>query len=383
MKKKKDLINQFYRPELDALRFFAFLSVFFFHWMDYVPVDPVKEPFLHTICTIGAFGVPLFFLLSSFLITELLLRELQKTNKIQILSFYKRRILRIWPLYFLVLLILFILGKFLPDISTNHPTAWLAFVFFAGNWYIFKHGWIAGPIDPLWSIAVEEQFYLAIPLLIRWGGKRVLLALSILLLLISVGVNIYYARLTYQGESGQWLNSWFQFQFFAAGALLTLTLNGKIPDCSLALRILLFAAGLIIWYWAVALTGVKSYDGHPTISGALIGWTMVLTGTVLFCLAFLGLKANLVPTWLVYLGRISFGLYMFHSTVFHFVFQVFKSSWQNKLSSFHLSAPTLSIIGTLLVLTITIALAAISYRFFERPFLRLKEKLAIIPSRPE
>ena len=63
----------YYRPELDALRFFAFLCVFSFHRMDYVPTDPVLHPWLYRIGNVGPFGVPVFFLLSAFLITELLL----------------------------------------------------------------------------------------------------------------------------------------------------------------------------------------------------------------------------------------------------------------------------------------------------------------------
>jgi peptidoglycan/LPS O-acetylase OafA/YrhL len=92
--------NAYYRPELDALRFFAFMCVFSFHRMDYVPTDPVHDPWLFRIGNVGPFGVPVFFLLSAFLITELLLRERERTGRIHIKAFYIRRILRIWPLYF-------------------------------------------------------------------------------------------------------------------------------------------------------------------------------------------------------------------------------------------------------------------------------------------
>jgi peptidoglycan/LPS O-acetylase OafA/YrhL len=67
--------KRYYRAELDALRFFAFLAVFAFHRMDYVPTDPVRDRWVYRVGTVGAFGVPVFFLLSAFLITELLLRE--------------------------------------------------------------------------------------------------------------------------------------------------------------------------------------------------------------------------------------------------------------------------------------------------------------------
>src|SRR4051812_38011880 len=177
--------KRFYRPELDALRFFAFLCVFAFHWMDYVPVDPKTQPTLVAVLTAGAFGVPVFFLLSSFLIVELLLREREQTGDIHIKSFYVRRILRIWPLYFAVFYGLIALGYFLPNVATKDYRAWIAFTFFAGNWFIMRHGWIAGPIDPLWSIAVEEQFYIAVPLLLKIGGRKLLAGISIVLVIVS------------------------------------------------------------------------------------------------------------------------------------------------------------------------------------------------------
>ena len=81
--------KRYYRPELDVLRFFAFLCVFCFHWMDYVAVDAKAQRFQYAIGTAGAFGVPVFSVLSSFLIVELLLRERQqKTGDVHIKSFY-------------------------------------------------------------------------------------------------------------------------------------------------------------------------------------------------------------------------------------------------------------------------------------------------------
>lgn len=375
--------TRFYRPELDALRFFAFICVFFFHFMDYVPVDKNSQPIFHTFCTTGAFGVPIFFLLSSFLIVELLLRELDKTKTINIKSFYTRRILRIWPLYFAVFFGLLILGQFIPNIATNSVPAWLAFIFFYGNWYIFQFGWIGGPIDPLWSIAVEEQFYLAIPLVTKLGGRKLLTKVSVVLIIISYGLCVYYAKLEYSGESGQWLNSFFQFQFFAAGALLAIFLKGKIPNWNILTRSILFTAAISCWFFAVYGLGVKSYDGHPTVFGAIVGWLLVLIGAILFFITTLGVSQKFVPKGLVYLGRISFGLYMFHSLIFHLIFHNLRSYWEKPLILFQFSSTTIAIVGTVLVFAITVGLASVSYRYFERPFLKIKERFAIINSRPE
>jgi len=375
--------QRFYRPELDALRFFAFLCTFAFHWMDYVPFDTRIHRTLFDVLTAGAFGVPIFFLLSSFLIVELLLREREQTGDIHIKSFYVRRILRIWPLYFAVFYGLVVLGHWLSDISPHQPMAWLAFTFFAGNWYILRHGWIAGAVDPLWSIAVEEQFYIAIPLLTRFGGRKLLAALSVVLVAVSFIVSIHYAHKVYSGESGQWVNSWFQFQFFAAGALLAILLRGRVPRWTLWIRALAFLVAAALWIIPVMAFDVKSYDGHPTVAGALIGWSMVLAGSVLFFLAAFGISERYIPRWLVYLGRISFGLYMFHSFLFHAVFNLRPQWLSSATSSLHLPPIAAPVVGTALVLALSIACAMASYRFFERPFLQLKERFTFVRSRPE
>ncbi len=140
--------------------------------MDYVPTDPARNRWLFLVGNVGPFGVPVFFLLSAFLITELLLRERDATGRIHVGAFYIRRILRIWPLYFAAFFGLALLNHFVPGVGTSEPLACLAFTFFAGNWYILHHGWIAGSVDPLWSISVEEQFYIAIPLLAARAGRR-------------------------------------------------------------------------------------------------------------------------------------------------------------------------------------------------------------------
>ncbi len=119
----KEKESSYYRPELDALRFFAFLCVFSFHRMDYVPTDPVRNHWLYLIGNVGPFGVPVFFLLSAFLITELLLREREKPGRIHIRAFYVRRMLRIWPLYFVAFFGLALLNHFVAGVGTGDPLA--------------------------------------------------------------------------------------------------------------------------------------------------------------------------------------------------------------------------------------------------------------------
>ncbi|MGI8771129.1 MAG: acyltransferase family protein [Acidobacteriaceae bacterium] len=376
----------FYRPELDALRFFAFFCVFFFHRMDYLPLSASQHPLLWSVYMSGCFGVPVFFLLSSFLIVELLLREREQTGDIHIRAFYVRRILRIWPLYFVAFYGISLLGHFIPNVGPK-PGAWLAFTFFVGNWFILRHGWMAGAIDPLWSIAVEEQFYICVPTLAKWGGRRVLAIASVLLLAVAYIAVYYFARNHIGGEVAEWCNSWFQFQFFAAGALLAIVLHGRTPRWPVTLRLPVFLLAGGCWVFTVYALRVKSYylpgEVLPGIGASLAGWGLVLAGAVLFLLATLGLPAEYVPRPLIYLGRISYGLYIFHSLLFYLLLDQGRPSLLRAMSAVGLSHSHLPVLGTVLVLAVTIALAALSYRYFEMPFLRLKQRFTYVRSRPD
>jgi peptidoglycan/LPS O-acetylase OafA/YrhL len=146
--------RRFYLPELDSLRFFAFFSVFCHHLARELGIFAI-------IPYIGIFGVDLFFTLSAYLITELLIREKEQFGILDVQAFYVRRILRIWPLYFAFLSVSFIFLTIYPIIQT--PPAYLAFfAIFLGNFAL--GGWSNPPanslaINTLWSVSVEEQFY--------------------------------------------------------------------------------------------------------------------------------------------------------------------------------------------------------------------------------
>ena len=149
--------DRFYRPELDVLRFFAFLSVFLYHGLPGLVntrhSGVVAQAALYETIIKGAgrFGVCLFFLLSAYLITELLCRERANTGTIHVGSFYSRRILRIWPLYFAFLFAGVLLGLAIQDYRIE-PHRIEAFLLLSGNWYVARIGCSANPIAPLWSI---------------------------------------------------------------------------------------------------------------------------------------------------------------------------------------------------------------------------------------
>ncbi len=254
---------------------------------------------------------------------------------------------------------------------------------FTGNWYILRHGWIAGSVDPLWSISVEEQFYIAIPLLAAFAGRRAVVIASWILLAVAYVTVVLYALDPTPGDKGEWTNSFVQFQFFSAGTLLAILLKGRLVRLSIPLRLAGFALAFVGWFTALIRFDVKSWEPHPTPTGALAGWLLVLVGTVLFFLCSLGTPTRFVPTWLSYLGRISYGLYLFHSLMF---FLVFKKAIPQLVASFpgvHVPDIVRDGAGTIAVMALSICIAHLSYQYFERPFLRLKQKFTFVAARED
>lgn len=374
-------LERYYFPELDVLRFLAFLSVFIVHRLDHRPIKPDQHFWLYNISLLGNFGVPVFFLLSAFLITELLMREHDRFGTIDIRSFYMRRILRIWPLYFAVFYGLVLLMHVIPHVGPPDPRSWAAFTLFAGNWYICVHGWIpAFPVNPLWSISVEEQFYIAIPLIALYGRRIGLQVIALTLLAVSYAMVTWYAWAGWHGFSSQWTNSFVQFQFFSAGTLLSLALNGRIPQWSPATRALAIATGIVCLFVASVYFGVQADTPSSTVLGAPLGWGLVLAGTLLFFLSLLGAPTRFLPRPIVYLGRISYGLYLFHELVYTLVFHTWKAQLHRLSTLLHLPAWDGGL-GTTIAFCTTVLMAHLSYQFYERPFLRLKRRFTYVPSR--
>jgi peptidoglycan/LPS O-acetylase OafA/YrhL len=351
--------------------------------MDYVGTDALRDAWAFRIGTVGAFGVPVFFLLSAFLITDLLLRERERIGRIHIRSFYMRRILRIWPLYFAAFFGLALLNHFLPGVNSNDPLCWVAFTFFGGNWYILHHGWIAGSVDPLWSISVEEQFYIVIPILAAFGGAKAVVRASWALLAVAYLTVFLNALHPTAGDNGQWTNSFFQFQFFCAGTLIAVLLRGRQIRLAIPARLLGFALAFVCWFTAMIRFHVQSWNPQPTLTGAFIGWLLVLAGTVLVFLCTLGTPSNLVPRWLAYFGRVSYGLYIVHSLVFFLLFEKAGPFCGRLFPAMRLSSQWQHLLGTILALACSIGLAHLSFRYFERPFLRLKERFTFVTGRQE
>jgi peptidoglycan/LPS O-acetylase OafA/YrhL len=372
--------GRFYRPELDVVRFLAFFLVFLNHS---IPRSLDSRTFAlpklvaNSLITFGAatsFGLSLFFTLSAFLICELLLRERDATGSVLVKSFYVRRILRIWPLYFSGIIIgLLISWHFIGGSGAFAWAAWSALMM--GNWYVGSHSFGGGPMGVLWSISVEEQFYLFAPWIMKYLNRLWLYGVCITLIVLS-NLQLFYLGRIRVYDFTVWINSLVQFQNFAAGIILCIILHRRKTNTTILSRLALIVGGGCCWYYACNGFGIH-YQGdlNPGSWSLIGGYGLGTLGCCFVLLAFLGLSPRLLPSWAIYLGRISYGLYVFHDLAIWAAGLIFNSHHTTIGSAVFLQKGA-SAFG------LTVLMGAVSYRYFETPFLRLKKRYEIIASRP-
>jgi peptidoglycan/LPS O-acetylase OafA/YrhL len=370
--------GRMYLPQLDALRFFAFLSVFFYHGL---PSNDVGSHtgyarlialFESTARRSGGYGVGVFFLLSAFLITELLKREKQNSGWIDLKKFYLRRTLRIWPLYFLAIM----LGLLAQGLSpTYHLSARdiLTYIFFVKNWDVALHGFNWNPIYVLWTISVEEQFYLVWPLLQRWFNRRAMTRFCLASIVILPAIAFWPPHSAVR-------ESLFYFTFFPLGGILSFALKRREPvNSGRCMALLAFGAGM--WFTGTLLQ-YPGGDREGPLGWRVMGLAVTVAGSVLIFLAFLRSNPKWWPGPVTYLGKISYGLYVFQIMAILPATQLTERMGllAGATHSFKELAFGLGV-RLPLALGIAIAMAAISYRYFETPFLNLKERFEVIRSR--
>jgi peptidoglycan/LPS O-acetylase OafA/YrhL len=363
--------RRFYQPELDGLRFYAFLGVFVCHTL---PFDGALYRRFHlplpwlwgAVAKSGASGVDLFFALSAFLITSLLLREREETGEISLRRFYLRRVLRIWPVYFLLISV----GVVLAHTVSGQALPWIyvaGYLLFAGNWMHAMFGRPESVCSPLWTVSIEEQFYLIWPLLMQRLRRRGMIVSAIVTCVLANASRIGYLL---AGAKGGFLyyGSNSRCDSLALGILLALFAD-RLPRLSTRVRWLLLAMGLS--GWLVAAAWLNEQPG-PVDMRSVLGRLVVSLSAAAILYSCLYSRSGLVRgSWVVELGKISYGLYVWHLTAILLVTKLFRPAWGWQL---------LAVKGVGFVATVILALA--SYRWIESPFLRLKDKFATVLSRP-
>jgi peptidoglycan/LPS O-acetylase OafA/YrhL len=371
-----------YRPELDALRLLAFLLVFFHHSVLEILTFNTNGHFHDSVgedvwkILIGIFsacgmGLCLFFCLSAYLITELLLREGKRFKTISVRDFYIRRTLRIWPLYVFGLLLGICWG--LTDHASSQWPRLTWYLLFAGNIYCARFGWSGNPMTPLWSISIEEQFYLIWPWVMHFVSRRGIF-LCALFFIVLANITLYILGQRHaSADTTVWANTFVQFQMFAVGILLALAPTRTVRGGAAA-GILLVAIGPVLWFVACYVFHAKKSAGGLSESGSslVIGYALMAIGCAAILQGFCNLGPAYMPRWAVSLGKISYGLYVYHLSALRLSRTI--------LQFLHFRRPLELSVPCGLMLTILIA--KLSYSGLESPFLRLKRRFEIIHTRP-
>ena len=393
--------RRFYAPELDVLRFAAFMLVFGRHVataMGFVKKGIDSHAATATLAIANVphqngrfgwlqpqevaqsldFGVCLFFFLSAFLITRLLLIEREATGTVEVKSFYARRCLRIWPLYFFFLGLVVLLSQMFPVLHVSLPRL-LTAVFFVSNWAAVLHGWAGTAIQPLWSVSVEEQFYLVWPVFARYG-RRAIITLSCGMVGASLLTLSYFGHRPGSEVTMTWPNTLVQGLFLAGGALTACLAFPERNAWSSQIRIVLLVLGASCWLIASAVCHIARTQSPGALS-LVGGYALVLAGTMLIFNGVAGWRSESIPGWLRHLGKISYGLYVFHVACLLLMDQAVKAlgaSWPAAAISPYIS----EFFSAVLALLLTILCAMLTYHWLERPFLQLKERFTTVRSRP-
>jgi peptidoglycan/LPS O-acetylase OafA/YrhL len=305
----------------------------------------------------GAYGVDIFFVLSAYLITGLLSHEKSFTGSVHVGKFYMRRICRIWPLYFLVLAISLLVTVFDSQQNLTWRQAAI-FALFSGNWiFVFNPDPIYSIANPLWSVSVEEQFYLAWP----WVVKRLSIRKAIAIMLLVSWTTRFVLVLT-GAPFGVWNNTLAHLDPIALGALLSIWLNGRLPILRTPTRAMLIAVGIL----AIGIGGALPISEFPASPWVLLLYPLISIGGSLIVFASLNWGSWMLNNKaVVYLGGISYGIYVFHRPCLWFLKRVYFGAHKDSLSNVMLY--------WFCGLALTLCVAALSKRFFESPFIRMKE----------
>jgi peptidoglycan/LPS O-acetylase OafA/YrhL len=357
---------KFYLKGLDAYRAIAAIAVVvghieLFKFNNHIP-NFLKSDFFQF--TGGRTGVMLFFALSGYLITTLLLKEKDKNQIIDLKSFYIRRILRVWPLYFTIIILCLVVLRYHPSI----PTLLLCVTIFPNVAHMLHLTWWASP--QLWSLGVEEQFYLFWPFVISKSNKALPIMIFVFVfftfLLSYVGSFFYHISgdsriLSLTNEMVYDL----KFNCMAAGGIMAVLQNKKSAflkvfkiHWSIAYFFVLFPFAL----WFSGFHRVGHIDEFYAVLFSISIWNIAENKIVKMNIDFVAIK---------FLGKISYGIYMYHWVILTLLLKHF-------LNYFSANTFVTNFVLYFASITLTISVAALSYFYFEKWFLELKDRFSKI-----
>lgn len=355
-----------YIKQLDSVRAIAVLLVIIEHW--------IPRMNMHQRIPYGELGVDVFFVLSGFLISRILLENKYsvesglRTNSSVLKSFYIRRSLRIFPIYYIAIIVALIFAAYT---KTRIQIAFPWYVTYTSNWFMFYNGW-DGMLSHLWSLAVEEQFYIIWPWLLLFVPKHWLPLLITGFILTGISSNYF----VWHRPLGTVL-TFTCFDAFGMGALLAwLQLSGRgkikkfLPYFSFAAKISVILLTIGIWRFKHDIVPLR------TLISVMALWLLAY-------IVYHSAEGNLRGKWilnngvLVFLGKISYGIYLYHNFV-PVINEYTLSKWLDPHLPVFLVRHTEKL-HLLENLTLLILLSWLSFVLIEKRFLGLKKYFEYSP----
>lgn len=352
-----------YFKSLNGIRAIAAFIVVIWHIDQFsylFNIEPLK--FHHTGMAVRA--VDMFFVLSGFLITYLLLMEKELFKNINIKNFYIRRIYRIWPLYYFSLLvsIVFMYFEIIPTPEDNLKSI-LLYIFLLAN-VSYALGIQIKAITPLWSVGVEEQYYLLWPNIIN---KTKNFFLVFVLLFCFVFLVKFIAVYTIKNEYPVFVNFLYNFKIniMIMGALGALWVKEKNKILNIIYRkeVQIIAWGVLLFSCLVKPIHIRTYIDSEINS---VFYLIIIINVATNPKTLISLENKIMN----FLGKISYGIYVYHMIL------IFLLSFILKKNSININYFTM----TLTIIILTICIANLSYIYFEKPFLNMKKNFMLVKS---
>jgi peptidoglycan/LPS O-acetylase OafA/YrhL len=343
----------------DALRFFSFFVVFLHH----LPID--ESSFFHFFSKSGGVGVSFFFVLSGFLITYILMKEKHLNGNISLKNFLIRRILRIWPLFYTMLLFAFLTPYILKLFQLSYSDAgyapnWLMSVLFLENYQMMITDSVpnVSPLWVMWSLCIEEHFYLV------WGFVFFVIPIkkTPYLILISIFIaNI--SRIIYSQFHLGTFDLLTNVDYFAYGAIpayLLVIRNDIWSKIEMIPMYVRYGLLFLTLSWVFVLPNFQN-EYLDLFAPTLYG--LMFASVILFTLTHRN-SIQIPDRFLMSkLGKYTYGLYLFHTIIINFLIHI------KPVLPFEIDMITFAFIALLS----TILVSMLSYHLFEKQFLKLKK----------
>ncbi|MCT4121451.1 acyltransferase [Elizabethkingia anophelis] len=345
-----------FRNDIQGLRAFAFIFVFLFH------LNPKWLPG-------GFIGVDMFFVISGYLITSIILHQ-KSSNKFSFIYFYESRIKRIVPAYYFALLLVAIAGSFIYldfDLQVLRRSLitsafFISNVYFGGGDNYFGAKLAENPLLHTWSLAIEMQFYLLLPILLILFRKKILpYIISLLIVIITAYVEYKFIKKGYSSELYFSLLS--RIPEFLIGSLFSIILvNGKIKLSKNINPLFLSIVGVLMIFYSIIFIDEKTLFPGITAFIPCIGVSLILISSDNLITKFLSHKI------VVYIGSLSYSLYLWHWPIMAYI------RYRNGVYEGYQFTFTEIIFITIL----TFVLAWISYKFVENTYRKLNNKKFLV-----